>query len=348
VSLFFLTFIEWDTPWDFQITQLSKNCLKIFTFSFVIWNITNAHPHSLRYMKWLLIASVIIAGTYSIFLMQLEGLNPYTSFLAEYYDAKTDNAEIYSQAISRLSVSSAGKIQATMVHPMTWILHLSLLSVIFVAYLLKTGIKWYGILILFILFNIFISGVRTGIVALGIGFSYFLFKEKKIKIILSICIIIFFIISNNEDLSNIFNSFIDVNGDKSSIYGSSISMRLNQVEGVFQEISGLKLFTGKGYDWSDYYLLNYGTHPTILSFESFVFSALCNSGLIGIGLWLIFFSLLFRLQRKMLSVKTDIHLMDTMIFVYIGYIIGTGDYNYLFPFAIYYTFLMSILKHKIL
>jgi hypothetical protein len=299
-------------------------------------------------MKWSLIISVVIAGIYNIFLMRLEGLNPYTSFLAEYFDAEKDNAELYASSVSRVSIFSVGKTQATMTHPMIWVLHLSLLSVIFTAYFLKTKIKWYWILILFILFNVFISGVRTGIAALGIGFSYFLFKEKKIKIILSICIILFVILYNNEELLNIFNSFIDFDGNKSTVHGSSITMRLNQMEGVFQEIRGFKLFIGKGYGWDNYYILNYGNHPVILSFESLIFSVLCNSGLIGMGLWLIFFLLLFRLQRKILSIKMDIYLMDTMVFVYAAYTIGTGDYNYLFPFTIYYTLLMSTLKHKIL
>ena len=47
-----------------------------------------------------------------------EGLNPYTSFLAIYFD-KVDVAETFSERETRLSFSSAKNIQSTIIHPMS-------------------------------------------------------------------------------------------------------------------------------------------------------------------------------------------------------------------------------------
>jgi hypothetical protein len=278
--------------------------------------------------------------------MQMGGINPYTSFLVDYFDARQDNADLYSMSDSRLSMSSAGKIQATMSHPMQWILHLSLLTVIMSVYLIKTKKKLYAVLICFMVFNIFIAGVRTGIAALLIGFLYFCIREKKVKTILYVVILLLVVLSFNSDLKILFNSFIAL--EEGSVNGSSIAMRLEQLDGVFQEIGGYKLFVGKGYGWHNYYLLQNEFHPIILCFESLIFSVLCDSGLIGAGIWIVFFLLLFRLQRRILSTKTDIYLMDVMVIVYSGYVVGTGDYGYMLPFSIYYTFLMCALKTKII
>jgi O-antigen ligase len=121
---------------------------------------------------------------------------------------------------------------------------------------------------------------------------------------------------------------------------------LEQLNGVFQEIEGYKFWIGKGYGWSIYYMNKYDFHPTILCFESIFFSVLCNSGFIGLCIWIIFFYLFFKLQRKILIMKKDIHIMDTMLLVYVAYVIGTGVHGYFAPFSVYYTFILCCLKNQ--
>jgi hypothetical protein len=278
----------------------------------------------------------------------MDGLNPYTSILSDYF-GKEDFAEDYSDSQVRLDFSTASKIQATMAHPMTWALMLCFSLIIFSAIYLKTKKKILLFLIGLIGFNILISGVRTGIAALTIGFLYYLISYKNIKLIiltLVALLVMIVVIQSNDSLSNIFSSFTDVSGQKSDVSGSSISMRSNQLQGAFNEIKGNE-WTGKGYGWTGYYMSLYGLHPVVLAFESLIFMVLCNSGFIGVLIWILFFLMLYQLNRKILTLKMDIFLMDTLIIVYAAYSVGTGEYGYMPFFAIFYSFLLGYLvKHE--
>jgi hypothetical protein len=251
----------------------------------------------------------------------------------------------FSGMEGRLDFSSASKIQSTMAHPMTWTMLLCFSIIILIAIYLKTKNKKLWFLIGLIGFNILISGVRTGIAALAIGFIYYLVSYRNIKLIiltLVALLVMIIVIQSNESLSNLFTSFTDISGQKSDVSGSSISMRLNQLQGTINEIQGNE-WAGKGYGWTGYYMSSNGVHPVILAFESIVFMVLCNSGFVGAFIWIIFFLLLYLLNRKILTLKIDIFLMDTLIVVYAAYSIGTGEYGYMTFFAIFYSFLLAYL-----
>lgn len=343
--LFIFTFFEWDTPMEIQFNSLRSTFMKSCIVSLIIWNISITDAISLKYIKWALIISMIIAGIYGLILMSLGGLNPYTSFLSSYFNSNVDAADVYSLGESRLSFSTAGKIQSTMIHPMTWGLNLCFLIIIFLVFSFKEKRKWYWILIALMMFNLLISGVRTGIASLFLVGIYYLFKNRDYKTFLIATIFVlsgYLIVSTNPDLSNIFTSFTDIKGTKSDVDGSSISMRLEQLEGAFKEIKYNELF-GKGYGWTDYYQSIKGSHPVLLAFESLVFVILCNNGYIGLFIWIIFFLLLFKLNRKIIKLKNDIIFLDILVLVYLTYAIGTGEYAYLPIFSIYYSFLFAYL-----
>jgi hypothetical protein len=318
----------------------------------IIWNIFQNNAKILVYIKRSLIISFAIAGIYGLYLMHLNGMNPYTSFLAKTFSV-TDAANIYSSLGSRISFSNAGKIQSTMGHPMTWALYLCFIIVVFVLYAFREKSKAYLLILGLSVFNLLISGVRTGIAALIIGFIYFIIRNRQIKIVLSGIALVslsYFVINSNKDLSNLFKSFTDVSGTKSNVEGSSILMRLVQLQGAISEISGSEM-VGKGYGWNDYYISKYGDHPILLAFESLIFVVLCNSGIIGMFIWIIFFISLFKLHRNYLKNRQDIFLMDTFLIIYIAYSIGTGEYGYIQIFSVYYVFLIASLikftKYKI-
>jgi len=70
---------------------------------------------------------------------------------------------------------------------------------------------------------------------------------------------------------------------------------------------------------------------------------LCNSGFLGLIIWILFFSLLFQVNRKILNSYVDIYLMDSFIIVYAAYSTGTGEYGYMPFFAFFYSFLLGYL-----
>lgn len=344
-SLLFLSLFTWVMPWGLQFTSWRASLMQTGIVSFIIWNIAKKEQKFLDYVNWAFIISIAIAGIYGIFLLRMEGLNPYTSKLSDYF-GKTDFALNFSDSEARLDFSTTAKIQSTMAHPMTWTLVLCFSMIILWAVYLKTQNKMLWILIAIIGFNVLIAGVRTGIASLTMGFIYFVIRYKKFKLIaltIVALIIVGLIVQSNDSLSNLFASFTDFSGQNSQVAGSSITMRLNQFEGVLTEIRGNDL-VGKGYGWTNYYLTNNGKHPVILAFESLLFIVLCNSGFIGLMVWLLFFFMLFRLNRKISNTKESIFLLDTFVITFIAFTIGTGEYGYMPFFAIFYSFLMGYLS----
>ena len=344
LALLLLSVFSPVVPWGDQFFAWRATFMQTCILIFIIRNIAIKDYELIRYIKWSLIVSLAIAGIYGIFLTKLEGINPYTTYLSDYYGVK-DIAEEFLQSETRLSFSSASKIQSTMNHPMTWGLNLSFAMILLTAFIFNEKKKWYWIIATLIGFNILISGVRTAIAALALGAGYFLLMNKNLKQLTYAIVFVllsFLIISNNEDLSNLFASFTDVHDNKSDIKGSSISARYGQLKGCFVEIEGYKL-AGKGYNWHGYYLINHGDHPVILAFESLIFIIICDSGIIGIFIWLLFFLFLIREQRKILKLQENIYLMDSIVIVYFAYSIGTGEYGYMSFFGIYYIFLIQYL-----
>ena len=249
---------------------------------------------------------------------------------------------------SRLSFSTAKNIQSTMSHPMRWALNLCFLTILFMVFSIKEKSKYYWPIIALILFNLLISGVRTGIASLIIAAGYYLIINRSIKTIFLGAVLLIslnVIIASNEDLSNIFNSLTDVKGTKSDVQGSSIALRLEQLEGCFKEIKNKELF-GKGYGWTTYYQSIKGDHPVILAFESLIFVVLCNNGIVGLFVWGLFFMSLLKLNRKLLKLKTDILFADILVLVYLSFAIGTGEYGYLPIFSVYYAILVSYLAYN--
>jgi hypothetical protein len=347
--LFLISFLELETPLNMQLNILRYSFMKVCFVPFIIWNVSKDNNSILKYIKWAIIISIIIACIYGVFLMNLQGLNPYTSLLSAYFKEQ-DAAKIMENTggDSRLSISNARSIQSTITHKMRWALNLCFILILNVVFFIKEKKRWYLVLLPLLLFNTLISGVRTGIATLVLVGAYYLIRIRNIKLLFTAGILLFLLnisISSNKELTNFFSSFTDVKGNKSDIRGSSISLRLEQLDGCFTEIRD-NIFFGKGNGWTFYYQANKGDHPTILSFESLIFVVLCNNGFIGLFIWSIFFYLLFRLNRKLISKKADIIILDIFIICYLFFAIGTGEYDYLTIFSTFYSFLVSYLFYQ--
>jgi len=227
-SLLFLSLFTDGLPWSNQFNGWRASFMQTCLISFIVWNLALSDHKLLVYFKWAFLISITIAGIYGIYLMKLEGMNPYISMLSDYF-GKDDVSLRFSEMEGRLDFSSASKIQSTMAHPMTWTLILCFSIFILSGIYLKTKNKKLWLLFGLLGFNIFISGVRTGIAALTIGFIYFLIRNRNIKLVLITILTITalsLIVQSNESLSNLFASFTDVSGQKSNVSGSSITMRL--------------------------------------------------------------------------------------------------------------------------
>lgn len=342
-SLFVITLFAERAPFDFSFSLWRIQVIKACIVPLVMWNLAKNDVRSIKYIKVAVYASVCIAGIYGIALTQFQGANPYTSYLST-YSGVMDAAEVYAKGESRLSFSAAAKIQSTMLHPMTWGVFLALIVLILVAQMMYGAYMIPLVLLLISGFNILVSGVRTTIAAIGIGLAYYLLRNRKLKIMITASValcIAGIAITSNESSNKLIRSLFDVSGG--TLEGSSIGMRLDQFEASVGEIRGAELF-GNGFGWNYYYQAQYGDHPVLLAFESLVFMVICNSGIVGVVIWVIFVFMLFRLHRTVLSDWGRIYIADAFVVTFIAYVIGTGEYEFVPILSMYHTLFLILLS----
>jgi hypothetical protein len=159
-----------------------------------------------------------------------------------------------------------------------------------------------------------------------------------------ISVVALFVLSTNDVLSDYIQSIFDFKGSNELANGSNFSMRTNQLLAAFREM-GRNPIIGNGYSWHSYYLQTFGDHPDLLAFESLIFTVLCNSGILGVAVWLGYLFLLCFLPFRYLKQKEDIYIIVSFVFYYIAYACVTGDFSGYF-FLWFYTIMFSLSYKK--
>lgn len=124
----------------------------------------------------------------------------------------------------------------------------------------------------------------------------FLLFNHKIKYLFYTIVVagLILLIAFQEDVLYTYIASIFSSSASADVKGSSVEMRLTQLLGCFDIISSNPLF-GNGFGWTAYYNQMNGDHPVVLAFESYIFVTLCNWGLVGFVVWLLF---LWKIYRK--------------------------------------------------
>lgn len=279
-----------------------------------------------------LVCIVVIA--YAFVLIPLQGINPYIMELANINNAELLEAQFGDQS-NRLMI----KISSTFTHPMTFGAFLGMAAVYIYSYIANNkNVVLLGILVG--LFScIFFCGIRTPIAALFITIAVYLLQEKNFKTFFYVSmlgIIGYLLIIQIPALSETISSMTDRSG--SEVGGSSIEMRLEQLDAAFDEVKSCMTF-GKGYGYNSYYWSIHGTHPRLYSFESLVFVILCNYGLVGFLIWGIMFYKIFRFSKQMREKSLGLFIM-LLITYYISFTCITGEYGYMKYFLLFYSLLI--------
>jgi hypothetical protein len=322
-----------DTPLSFQISIWGQQFCKVVVVPFIVWNIFKYDNYALRLFKNVTIVCIIIVTLYGFFLTKTGGMNPYIVLIESIGGDKFD----LNYYISDTRIF--GRISSVFLHPMTFALFLGL-SLIFIYYYKDTIPKTITmVLLVAVLVMSFFCGVRSVLGALAIVCVYYLISIRNLKFLISaiiIFLIIDFVLHNNNELYHYVLSIGDINNNKGYVEGgSSIGMRLSQLNGCFNEIKNDPIL-GKGYGWVYYYEELHGDHPVILGFESLIFVVLCNEGLLGVGVWIIFGVLIFQTIKKLSSNKMDEISLKSLFVFYIIYSIVTGEYGYMEYFSMFY------------
>ena len=258
------------------------------------------------------------------------------------------NLETYYEAANTGRIF--GRISSVFVHPMRFGLFIGL-SCVYVFSLYKRISKWvfFPLLLGIIAMSIF-CGVRSVIGGLILTFTYYIVKRKDFKLLCIVSFVIFLcgaFLMFVPELSDYLGSITDINNEKGAVKGSSLEMRLDQLNGAINEALKNPLF-GLGYGWTYYYNDVFGNHPICYAFESLAYVVICNSGFIGILLW-IYMVLKYFIINKRMHLK-DIMFVNSLMIFYISYSLITGEYLYMKLFLMFYAMMVgeSLLSNKLL
>jgi hypothetical protein len=270
--------------------------------------------------------------------------NPESSFLT--YFSETDRGFFL------------GRQQSTVIHPQTWLSIVSLF-LFYILLLVFQYKKWNKILLIGLLgglmFNLITGGSRSGLIAGLIGLTFVFFHtnvKSQIKIGTSLISLIFICtcilpLTFHDSILDYVKSIIFIANDKYSIEGSSLSLREEQLNGCWSLIKENPL-TGNGFGWVTDYLNIHKEHPVLWGFESLLFFALVDTGIIGLFNWCLLFYGLFKVNIVILK-KYNItnrymkgilngHLIAIVVFLFV-----CGNFFSLWFFFISYVILLKFI-----
>jgi len=323
-----------ETPMGSMLNSWRFDVMSTLFGAFVVYNVLSVYPGSIKIFRYTLLASIFVASAYGLFLTTTGGINPYILEIVSETGStlKAQDLTHYFSDESRLF----GRISSVFLHPMNFGLFIGLAFIYVYSIRNKTS-KWIFVILLSILaIDSIVCGVRSCIGGLVVTVAYYLVFSKNLKIgitALVIGLIGYNVILQMPELSSYLGSITDIQGTNSDVQGSSIELRLDQLNGCFKEIKNSPIL-GKGYGWVSFYKTNFGDHPVILSFESLIFVILCNNGFLGFVIWGLLIFAVFRNNHKFQ--RSESILADSLLFFYIAYSCITGEYGYMQYYLLFY------------
>lgn len=282
----------------------------------------------------------IIVIVYAFVLIPLEGINPYIIELS-----RVNNVDIMDAQFGEQSERLMIKISSVFTHPMTFGAFLGMATVYIFSRLCYSRRFVLLLVLAGLLACIFICGIRTPIASLFITIFAYLLLKRNIKAFIytfAISIATYFVIIQIPSLSGTISSMVD--SSSSNVGGSSIDMRLSQLDAAFDEVHDCIIF-GKGYGYSGYYWSVHGSHPRLYSFESLIFVILCNNGIVGFVIWGVMIYKIVKCSKHIGAKLSNIYIIMLMIY-YLLYTCITGEYGYMKYFLLFYSLMLINMSPK--
>ena len=313
---------------------------KVIVVPFLFYEVMKQEPSSIKVFRNIMMVCIAVAAIYGLFLITLDGLNPYMISIMSLNDQTYNLDYALATGEGRLF----GRISSVFTHPMAFGFFL-VLSFLFL-YKHRNNIKPYIFVFLFVIviLNVIFCGVRSAVGTVGVSIIYYLVVGRKYKLAFVVTIGFFvlpLLIDNIPGLSNYLGSIVDFEQKQTYIGGSNWETRYEQWQGCFDIIKANPL-TGNGFEWTQYYYSENGNHPVLLAFESLIFVILCDSGFVGFIIWFIFLVQLFSVSRSVLDKECSL-LIKCLIVAYIFYscLTGCGITGNMSIFAIFFILLVS-------
>lgn len=316
---------------SYQLEKWRSGLMIALCIPIAIWNMHSLGKDPYYFCRNLVIAAIIISCVYGVILTQSHGINPYIMF---FNDLRGGNYSVdWFAAESRLF----GRISSVFDHPMRFGMFLGCSLIYLYSIRDKINTVLLYVLLLLVTVNVVTCGIRSVLAASLMTIAYFLLISRKFKFFIVsaiITVIIFAIINSVPAIEQYFTNVMDVS-EKSDIGGSSLEMRLDQLQGCFHEIRDCQFF-GKGYMWHENILEVKGAHPVIKGFESLVFIILCDHGYFGFFVYALMTCMLLLMQKKYIKNSDNRIVLTCFIIFYYSYTFITGDYQYFKILLIFY------------
>ena len=334
----YVVFLIWNLIFVFNSEQkddsLDKWITDVSSLFFTIFLYANmcSDLKSVKLYKWALFIIFCMITLYGLYLTSMPGLNPFKMltnpmFGKEFNEAYAAGNSALSNITELADGRLFGRISSVFDHPMTYGLNLGFFFV-YSLYLLKDHPKILSCVLSVIIAAIITSGVRTPIAALGITVLAIMLYMRNIRYFIwgvaAFLAVIYVVPLISGDAGDFILSII--NSDNSETKGSTISMRMEQMQGCL-EIVKEDMLLGKGYGWTNWYNSNYGAHPEAIYFESLIYCILVNTGILGFIAWGWFAFKYYRYAQKHISDNTLRMAVLALLFYFLVYCCITGDFN---------------------
>lgn len=287
-----------------QIPALKMFVLGVFPFIFFLLLMKKSSDFETIFKYIVVVALFVFA--YGIFAYSINQ-NPYLVFVDIVYSGVAALERMLDESRGGLE----GRLGGTIGNPVFYAGLLLILFYNFFALYLGLGKKqkvWRFIIVLSLiglLINLFLTGSRSSLVALLFGFGIFCLKwmsQRRLAIISAVLISVFVIsaylpiFGKYQVYVNSIVYFWDDSKSEGEIKGSSVEMRLNQLDGLANVVGAEGAIFGLGAGWIQKYISENGMHPVLLGFESLLFSGITQYGIIGfILLYILLFVAMFHL-----------------------------------------------------
>ena len=145
------------------------------------------------------------------------------------------------------------------------------------------------------------------------------------------------------------NQVTDIFVEDSETEGSSIQLRMSQYMYVAIEIEGQEwLGLGKGY-WAYKYVENPESIRDLLGVESVILQTLLERGIVGLALWVVFYTIIFRYfwrnrNRKRMRKLTG--LGASILTLFLIFSIGTGELGSVYPTMLLLGFVIKSIEYQ--
>lgn len=337
IAQFTLIPFQTRTPIEIQLNNFRIDVMGTLLLPFAMINVMKFDKYAYKLFRNILIIGITIAAIYGLVLTLIPGINPWLMLVMPLNEMEFNEGYAATQDQGRLF----GRISSVFSHPMTFGLFLCL-SFVYIYSLIKPKVSniQHFLMLGLILSAILMCGIRTPIGTLMVTIMFYLLITRKIKLsvyIIIASIVVYIIVIQIPVMADFISSIFDSSSE--NVAGSSLDMRIKQLDGCLKEISGHEL-TGLGYKWTSHYISTYTIHPVILAFESLLYMVLCNSGYIGILIWITMIILYYRYVSKNF-IKTNAYILFTLLLTYLTYSLITGEYGYMRYFLIFYVLILS-------